>query len=394
MTLAELHSRIREYLYLPDTGALDMALAASVATRLKLGTPIWLILIGASSSGKSQMIRPFSYKSDFVHRVDDLTEATFISGVKTSETSLLLQIGSHGIIAISDLTTLFSKSPESRDAILGQLRLIYDGEYTKYFGNQKPVSWKGELGVIAGSTPSIYRHFEYVADMGERFIYYRLKDIKPEPAARKAMSNTIYGKELDEKIGEIYLEYLKGIVSVSRETPILSPEIKERILAASIFAAQMRTPVHVDAKTGNVDRIPFPEMPMRIALQFNSLAKGYMVIREHEKSVIQEEDIKNIEWSAYSLANEERRACLRTICEHELEEQITTQNIANLIGLDTAVVRVHLQILSAIGIVNRIAKANGELSWSMKNVSQYSFIRNIEGISHTKKPEKDEFDDF
>src|SRR3990167_8932278 len=154
MKLSDLKQQMKEILYLEDTGVIDMTLAATIATRLQLGNPVWLIIIGVSSSGKSQIIRPLA-GDKFIHRIDDLTENTLISGMNSKENSLLLQIGPVGMLLISDLTALFSKNQESRDAILGQLRLVYDGELTKSFGNQKPVTWKGSLGVVAGSTPSI-----------------------------------------------------------------------------------------------------------------------------------------------------------------------------------------------------------------------------------------------
>ncbi len=144
---------------------------------MKIGDPIWLILIGPSSSGKSQVLRPLSLTDNkFLHRVDDLTENTFLSAMAGADKSLLTKIGKHGMIVISDLTVLFSKSSEARSTILSQFRMIYDGEMTKHAGNlPEPLKWEGYVGILAGSTPSIYVNFEEVADMGERFIYYRMK---------------------------------------------------------------------------------------------------------------------------------------------------------------------------------------------------------------------------
>ncbi len=217
MKLAELKKEIEQYQYFEDTDIIDVSLASIIATRLKLGDPIWLIIIGPSSGGKSQILRPLALTDPkFLHRLDDLTENTFLSGANIGgggNASLLDRIGSKGMLVMSDLTVLFSKNKESRSAILSQFRMLYDGEMVKYSGNKdKPIMWKGYLGVIAGSTPSIYSHFEEVSDMGERFIYYRMKDYDPENATRLSMKRTLYGKELDEKLSGLRLsnrEYLK-----------------------------------------------------------------------------------------------------------------------------------------------------------------------------------------
>ena len=206
MKLHELKTEVQKYQYFEDTKIIDVSLASILATRMKLGDPVWLVIIGASSGGKSQILRPLSLTDGkFIHRVDDLTENTFLSGAKVSKgeenPSLLKKIGDHGLLVISDLTVLFSKSAESRATILSQFRMLYDGEMIKYSGNSaKPIEWRGHLGVIAGSTPSLYRNFEEVADMGERFIYYRMKEYDGHKATKLALERKIFGKELDEKL--------------------------------------------------------------------------------------------------------------------------------------------------------------------------------------------------
>jgi hypothetical protein len=99
MTLEELKTEIKTYQYFEDTDIIDVALASIISTRLKLGNPIWLIIIGASSGGKSQILRPLALTdAKFMHRVDDLTENTFLSGISGDDSSLLKRIGKNGMI--------------------------------------------------------------------------------------------------------------------------------------------------------------------------------------------------------------------------------------------------------------------------------------------------------
>lgn len=381
MTLADLKLEIQKYQYIEDTNIIDIALASIVATRLKLGDPIWLILIGASSGGKSQILRPLALTDPkYMHRVDDVTENTFLSGMKTNEgnNSLLQRIGSNGILVISDLTVIFSKSKESRAVILSQFRMIYDGEMTKMSGNQKEaITWKGSLGVIAGSTPSIYGNFEEVADMGERFIYYRMKEYDSKKATRLALGRSVYGKDLDNILSQLYKDYLKETTETGNTDFVLSSSVVERIIDVSILAEKIRTTAAMDWNRENIVRVPVPAMPMRIALQLMSLAKGLRVMRGRD---LDDNDMTIIEWCAWSLANEEKRSCLKILAGLVKGTFLNTAGVADRIGLSTPVIKNVLQNMSAIGIVERSGSGEG-LVWRIKDDHDYDMIQRILNLS-------------
>lgn len=393
MTFPELQAEIGKNIYTEDNGMTRIALASIVATRLQISDPIWLILIGPSSSGKSQVLRPLALTdTKFIHRVDDLTENTLLSGVRTKkgekDISLLKRIGRLGIIVISDLTVIFSKGIEARAAILGQLRMVYDGEMTKFSGlSSEPITWNGSIGILAGSTPSIYTHFEEVADMGERFIYYRMKNYDIEKATRRSLSREAYGKGLDEQISWLYRDYIKeAIVGIGEEkVPNVSLAVNDRIVYISMFAAMLRTPTHYDKYQKTIDRVPVPEMPMRVAIQLTALARGLMVLRHHDSPEgersweLAEEDIGYIEWCAYSLANEERRACLKILAGIPFGASVSGQTIADTVGLSTSIISMNLQHLAAIGILDRSADG-GSLKWSFRKKAEWEIVRRLEKI--------------
>lgn len=391
MKLAELKKEIQKYQYFEDTDIIDVTLASVIAGRMKIGDPIWLILIGPSSSGKSQILRPVSLTdTTFIHRVDDLTENTFLSAMAGDDKSLLNRIGTHGIIVISDLTVLFSKANESRSTILSQFRMIYDGKMTKFSGNKdEPIEWEGYLNIIAGSTPSIYAGFEEVADMGERFIYYRMKPFDAKRATEVSMKRGLFGHELDRKLAEMYAEYIKEAVQGSRDDLdkiVLSDEINERILRIAMFAEKVRTTQHTDWR-GTINRIPVPAMPMRVALQLTAMAKALAVIRFHETGSydLGEADARIIEWCGYSLANEEKRTVLKILASMEFGRELNTSTMADRVGLDTHIVSVTLQNLAAVGVLTR--SADGKLNWKITSESDYNLIRLVEGLCETEEIE-------
>lgn len=395
LTLANIKEEVMKYQYLEDTSIIDVSLACIIANRLKFGDPVWLLIIGASSGGKSQILRPLAVSdSKFIHRVDDITENTFLSGAKAKageEISLLNRIGPHGIMIISDFTVIMSKSKETRATILSQFRMVYDGEMTKYSGNtSKPIRWPetgtGYMGILAGSTPSIYSHFEEVADMGERFIYYRMKDYDAKKATELALSRTIFGKDLDDKLSGLYGEYVKEVVehSVGVDKDIILPDdIKARIIQVAMFAERVRTTTHKDWK-GNMDKIPVPAMPMRVALQLMTIVKGLGAIRRYEgKLEYLESDLSLIDWLGYSLANEENRAVLKVLAKIPFDHSLNTSTIGDIIGLDTHITGMILQNLSAVGVIMRNG-GDSALSWSFKDLSSYEIVRRIEHIKDTE----------
>lgn len=390
MKLFELKQKIQEYQYMEDTDIISVSMASVLATRLKLGDPVWMVVVGPSSGGKSQILRPIAQTDEkFIHRIDDLTENTLLSGgivAGGKDVSLLNKVGPMGILVISDLTVIFSKSKDSQAAILGQIRMVYDGEMTKYVGNKpEPLKWKGSLGVLAGCTPSVYTHFETVADMGERFIFYRMKDNDAEKATRLSLGRAVYGKELDQKLSDLYAEYIKAVMAdVDVDQIKFNPTIYERFIRISVLAEKIRTVAHVTWKDGTIDRIPVAAMPMRVALQLMSIAKGLAVMRYHETGSYEliEEDLRCIDWCAYSLANEEKRAILKILCSVEKGVFVKTQIIADKIGLDTSIVRVILQNMSATGVLERTGNTEG-LMWKIKDDNDYYTIRRIEGVDNS-----------
>jgi len=390
MKLIDLKTKIQEYQYMEDTDIIDISLASIIATRLCLGDPVWMILIGPSSGGKSQILRPLALTDPkFLHRVDDLTENTFLSGGNIQgggDISLLTKIGEKGMIVVSDMTVIFSKAKESRNAILSQLRMIYDGEIIKFVGNKpQPLSWRGSLGILAGSTPSIYAHFEEVADMGERFIYYRMKEYDAEKATRLSMKRTIYGKELDTVLSNLYIEYLKEVIQLHKHEVIVIPEdLQNRIISIAMLSEKIRTTSHVDFKDRAIDKIPVPAMPMRVALQLTALAKGLYIMRKHEGGELVEADIHMINWCGYSLANEEKRACLKILATIPYNSVLRTQIIADDIGITTTVINMTLQNMAATGVLKRTGDVNG-LSWRIQRLQDWELIREIEGIKNESK---------
>lgn len=388
MTRAELHKKIGELMYVEDFGMVDIVIASIIANSLKIGDPVWLTLIGPSSGGKSQLIRPFAKANpNLIHQVDDLTSNTLISGTLGVEHSLLGRIGEHGVLSMDDLTVLFSKNSEQRAEILSQFRMLYDGQFSKSTGNRKDAQlWKGYVGMIAGATPSIYRYFAEVSDMGERFINYRMKKYDVHKAVEFVTTHRHTANELTDKLAALFKEYvvtlIEGLPKDSKFLPAIHPETYQTIQTMSEFSTLMRTPVHIDERSGLVDEFPEPEMPFRVMKQLTSIAQALQCMADDHTAPLPPDLTRALEWCAYSLCNDKRRAWLRALVGlHDAGKRLSARNISAATGLHTEVVKKELDQLQAIGIIELADEDRGEKQWSLANSGITKMVRRLDPLS-------------
>lgn len=391
ISLKHVKEEVSKYLYLEDTGVIDVSLASVLTNRLSMDDKVWLAIVGESSGGKSQIINPILKSDpDYFIKVDDITDNTFLSaaGGKEVDHSLLTPDKVNNMLVFSDLTVLFSKNADSRNAILSQFRMIFDGHLVKRTGT-KQLEWKGRMGVIAGCTPSIYHHFAEVADMGERFIYYRLRSNDPRRATMLALERALFGSDLDNELSNVFGGYIDEVVrwmDYKRKDIVLSKDIMEHILQISMFAETLRTPVPTNFK-GDVSGIPVRAMPMRTALQLKAIAKALVGMQMYEDSVgsgVKIDISMILDWLAYSLADEEKRKILELF---STGEALKAQQVADYIGLDTSVARIFMQRLTATKVLSRVS-GYGAHKYKMENEEYLSMIRRLVKYQDVVIPEE------
>ena len=389
MNLSDLHHEFNQLLYIEDPNLLNVVLASVVANSLQVGDPVWLTIIGPSSGGKSQIIRPFAIAhSKYIHRIDDLTPNTFLSASLGLDKSLLGRIGKAGMLSMDDLTVLFSKNSEQRAEILSQFRMLYDGHFSKGSGNRaEDIVWSGYLGMIAGSTPSIYRYFSEVADMGERFISYRMKPIDTSKAVDFVTRHAYTSKELNDKLASVIATYLppllQSLPEVS-ERPALHHSTHEVIQEAALHCTLLRTPIHIDERSGLVDEFPEPEMPFRVMKQLTYLAQGMQYLQPDPSQPLSDQFHDALRWTAYSLVSDKRRAFARAIAYLDpLSQPITARAVASLTGLHPDIATRGLSQLQALGLLELTLEDNSRREYSARNTNLFRFVRSIDPITPT-----------
>lgn len=157
----------QRWLHLPDPRP-ALALWATYLANHFSGDPIWLMLIGASSSGKSELLRAMESMPN-VYPVDSLTEASLLTGRTDSKDhfvrgGLLSQIGDFGLIQFTDFSNVLSLDRHQKPKIMAALRKLFDGSWHRELGT---MGAKASLG--KASARFCQEHLQALKGIAERW---------------------------------------------------------------------------------------------------------------------------------------------------------------------------------------------------------------------------------
>jgi len=282
-TLKEIKDLYKSVFYMQDDTIIDIILSITISAKLP-GDPIWLLIIGGSSSGKSELINMLN-KVPYVHAVSSMTENTFLSSMRTNngeENSLLHKIGPSGMITMKDYTSILSMRSEKRELIVSQMREIFDGKLDKLSGNGNSQHWEGKINWIGAVTDSIYIKEGESAGMGRRTINYVMPQQDRKETTRRASANTGDIAEKRTMIQDAVARFVEHkIATLPRTLPVLTPETDSMLIDLADFVTQARTPVERDFKE-NIILVPDFEMPMRVYSMFQKMVQTMIHISDDQ----------------------------------------------------------------------------------------------------------------
>lgn len=240
-----------------DLQALKLPLIAIAAHGLRSSEPIWPIIVGAPSTGKTELgILPLRLITS-TEFISDLSPKCFISGMGAKSGSLLHDTGDSGIWLIKDLTTILSKREADMKEVFGYLREVYDGLLNRRVGGKKLKMWEGKITIIAGCTPYIDRAWNFVNELGDRFIFIRWKRGNGQSQAHCAMRQLGGEKGVRAKLATLAKELVEG--RLKEVPPLPSMEVRNHIANLTEFCARLRCSVVRDSPEGHRAIIDVPE---------------------------------------------------------------------------------------------------------------------------------------
>lgn len=389
-TINDVKNLYKSIYYIEDDSIIDVVLATMLANRMP-GDPIWLAIIGGSSSGKTELINAIC-TVDYIFQVSTMTSNTLLSGMKPQkgkETSLLLQVPRNAIMVMKDLNTFISMNREDQQAIMGQFLQMYDGEMTKSTGTGETIKWKGKIGFITGVTEQIHIFQAKFSAFGTRFINYTLKTQDRIKTAKR--SSEIAGKIRDHRknLQEAFKAYVDYMVPLVIESDhVLPEEVSKTIIELSDFAARSRSPVSRDFQ-GRMELVMSLEMPMRISNMIHLVGKTFMAMNagklsENNKLILYKMCLDNIPKG--------RRLALDVLAG---TGSITTKAVAVELGYDTDRVRMWLEELNVLQIAERDRESGGGKGDKWRLKYEYSKLMEVfEGIKSTGEHKKTDDEDM
>jgi Bifunctional DNA primase/polymerase, N-terminal/Primase C terminal 1 (PriCT-1)/DeoR-like helix-turn-helix domain len=347
--LSDVVATFRHWLHLPDAGALYVALATVVANRMP-GDPVWLLLVGPSSSGKTEVLVSLT-GLDEVEPAATMTEAALLSGVPRKDVAagasggLLRKIGDYGILTLKDFGSVLSMRHETRAAVLAALRECYDGAWDRPVGADggRVLHWHGKLGLVAGVTAAVDSHHAAIDSLGSRFAFYRLTVGDRLAQAGRALEHRRQAAGMRDELRDAVAGFFAGLELPTGD--MLTDDDKHRLVALADFVTIARSPVERDRVSRDIELIPDAEAPARFGNMLAQLLEGLRAIGLDPATA----------WQLVTkLAFDSMPAQRRKMIEHLADaETTTTKAAAAVLGVPTTTARRTLEDLTAHSVLTR-----------------------------------------
>lgn len=281
-SLAEAHVVFRRWLgedY--DIDALNAVLATAAVERLD-GDPLWMLLISGSGNAKTETVQALDGVGAMITSTISSCGALLSATAKKERAKdatggLLRKLEPRGVLVVKDVTSILSMSGDARAEVLGALREVYDGRWSRNVGTDGGLTldWAGRIAVVGAVTTAWDKAHAAIASMGDRFVLIRMDStVGRQAAGRKAIGNTGSEVAMRRELAAAVAGVLTGMAS---EAITVTDEETNILLAAADLVTLARTGVEYDYR-GDVIDAHAPEMPTRFAKQLAQVVRGGVAI--------------------------------------------------------------------------------------------------------------------
>jgi len=352
--LSEVKKTIKSWLYLEDDTVIDVILGTQVANQLKTD-PNWMLIIGPPSHAKTELLRSLDGhpKACFL---SNLTPSTLVSGLRSKkdgeDPSLLLKLNGKTLV-LKDFTSILSMRSEAQQEILGQLREVYDGQYSKAFGTGKKIDWEGHVGLLGAVTPVYDKHYSVIGTLGDRFLLYRTGNTNGRKTGMQAQKIVGHEDQMRGEIRDSVHKFLDQFNDLSGMQFKKNEDINSLIVDLASFVALGRLPVERDYRNQTVLYQPLPEGTPRLVKQLMQLGMGLTII--HGKSGLDVGTFEILKKVGRDLLPSQRLKILQHLWE---EGVITTtwkktKEVADDINMPATTVKLILEDLMIVELLDR-----------------------------------------
>lgn len=275
---------LTNYFEIDDWQAALLVIAVAVSHKLGLSEMLWLRIIGASGSGKTEMLRTLTGQEGFCTTMESITAGSirrgFVHKKKSDNEETLLKRISGKLVITKEFASMLTKEKEAQKEIFGLLRSVYDGTLDADYGSEQGhLQQSTYFDWIIGSTSYIdkVRNIEYL--LGSRFIDLRWeRPIQRLEGINKAIKN-------DGHLNKIRADLLRAMTDII-ETAEVVPEVRfDYIAVFADITSALRSPVERDNKTREIEDLPEIELGTRIGQALSRIARGLLMVGVSEREV-------------------------------------------------------------------------------------------------------------
>jgi hypothetical protein len=272
---------------------------------------------------------------------------------------------------------------DARAAVLAALRKIFDGSWVRHVGvdGGRTLSWQGKVAVLAACTPTIDTHHAVMASMGERFLLYRLPKPSGQDLVKRALTHTGQETAMRQELAQA-VAGLFAAVQLPTDPSQRSADDEARLIALASLAARCRSAVERNSYTREIELIPDPEVPARLALTLLRLLVGMRSLGVPEQE----------QWAVLIKVAKDCIPALRLRIVELLgafQHPMKTSQIAVHVRYPSQTVRRALEDLTAHGIVIRQGKAHEKDTdlWAISDWTDKHFREGIGAFPETSRGE-------
>lgn len=354
--LADFLEQLQKYVHLTDHGHIVFSLAVAVSSELD-GEPLWGMLVGPPSGGKSEAVKALDEIAD--EHVDDITGPALLSwmpGKNPKPAGILTRIPSRAFVTISDFSTVLATSDRGgRDTLFALLRRAYDGHVVREVGNSpRPLTWTGRLTLLAAVTPAIDNFSSHTDALGPRWLYCRLPET--DNNHKKA---TVRKRRKIEGLAEKQAEARRRASVLVRAARLAVPDVElddemyDQLEDAAMLTCLGRAavPRHAYGKR-EIDGIPVIEEPARVTGQIVALAKSLLAL-----GVPRGQALALAGKCALDTVPQARLTILRRLAD---ADQLTVSEVRRLTGLNRHVARRALEDMEVLELTTCLRSQQDE----------------------------------
>lgn len=249
------------------------AIDANLAVALTIQTaeiPVWLVNLAPPSHGKTEMLTCVEKAmGQTAFAFDKLTPASLVSGIVNPDgsTNDLLPLLNNSLVILKDMSPILEMNAAERNAIIGDLRSIYDGQFIKAFAKRGVVKYETRFNLLAAATPAWENYYAVQGVLGQRFLQVRLPSIPPTQPNERTQSREQIRMEMTNAI--------KGWLDASAPRTLSDSERKS-VFQTAVRLSMLRGVVPRDGSKAIIGE-PQIEGPYRLFRQLSVIASGSSV---------------------------------------------------------------------------------------------------------------------